>query len=247
MAEMKTNFNSVAPLRNVSGLVSLIDRLENRTPGLPGLGVFYGYSGFGKTTAAIYAANSCDAYQVQMKSTWTQKKLCQSLLQEMSIEPAKTIADMVDQISEELALSQRVLLIDEADFLVKRSMIEIVRDIYESSGSPVVLIGEERLPRNLEKWERVHGRVLAWLPAEPACLEDVDLLAKIYAPEVDLDVNFQKLLLKESKHSIRRVCVNLELVSEYSKVHGGNVVDLATWKERKFIPCHAPAPRGLVV
>lgn len=247
MADNNQLYNTVAPLRNVSALVSLIDKVENRTPGLPGLAVFYGYSGFGKTTAAVYAANECDAYQVQMKSTWTQKKLCQSLLLEMSIEPAKTIADMVDQISEELALSNRVLIVDEADFLVKRNMIEIVRDIYESSGSPVILIGEERLPTNLQKWERVHGRVLAWLPAEPACLEDVDHLARIYAPDIKLDLAFKKHLLKASQLSIRRVCVNLELVSEYSRIHGGNVVDLAAWKGQKFIPCHAPKPRGMQV
>ena len=247
MADNTQLYNSVAPLRNVSALVSLIDKVINRTPGLPGLAVFYGYSGFGKTTAAVYAANECNAYQVQMKSTWTQKKLCQSLLLEMSIEPAKTVADMVDQISEELALSNRVLIIDEADFLVKRNMIEIVRDIYESSGSPVILIGEERLPTNLQKWERVHGRVLAWLAAEPACLEDVDHLARIYAPETNLDAAFKKHLLKASQHSIRRVCVNLELVSEYSRIHGSNVVDLAAWKGQKFIPCQAPKARGLMV
>ena len=50
----------------------------------------------------------------------------------------------------------RPLVIDEADFLVKRGMIEIVRAIYKycaSAGSSIVLIGEENLPNALKMWE----------------------------------------------------------------------------------------------
>lgn len=42
-------------------------------------------------------------------------------------------------------------------------MVEIARDIYEGSGSPVILIGEEHLPKKLEQWEHVHGRMLDWV------------------------------------------------------------------------------------
>jgi len=196
MADNKQLYNSVAPLRNVSALVALIARVENRSIGLPGLATFYGPSGYGKTTAAVYAANRFNAYQVQVKSCWRQKKLCQALLQEMGIKPDKTIADMVDQIAQELAITGRVLIIDEADFLVGGKMIEIVRDIYESSGSPVILIGEELLPQKLQKWERLHGRMLDWVAAAPACIEDIDHLAKIYCGGLTLEADFKAHLLK---------------------------------------------------
>ncbi|WP_236549860.1 ATP-binding protein, partial [Profundibacterium mesophilum] len=81
--------------------------------------------------------------------------------------PKGTVSEMVEAISAELAMSDAPLLIDEADMLVKRKMIEIVRDIYEGSGAPVILIGEELLPQKLQQWERIHGRMLDWVAAQP--------------------------------------------------------------------------------
>jgi hypothetical protein len=243
MAELEQLYNTVAPLRNVSALAALIDRVQRRSYGLPGLGVFYGPSGYGKTTAAVYSANRFDAIQVQVKSCWTKKKLCQSLLTEMGINPNKTIADMVDQIAEELVLTNQVVIIDEADFLIARNMIEIVRDIYESSGSPVILIGEERLPTKLQKWERVHGRVLDWVGALPASIDDVDHLRKIYCPLLELESEFKAHLLKSSHHSIRRVCVNLERVKELARTKNVTSIDMETWGKKEFFATSAPAPR----
>ena len=46
----------------------------------------------------------------------------------LGLKPGKTISEMLDQIAEELALSGKPLVIDEADFLVEHKQIEIVRD-----------------------------------------------------------------------------------------------------------------------
>ncbi|MCU0882708.1 MAG: ATP-binding protein [Hyphomonadaceae bacterium] len=239
-------FNSVAPLRNVSALVQLIERTQNRAASLPGMACFYGPSGYGKTTAAVYAANRFDALVVQLKSTWTTRKLSAAILAEMGIAPRGTVADMVDQISEQLARSGRPLLIDEADFLVARKQIEIVRDIYESSGASVILIGEELLPQKLQAWERVHGRMLDWVPAQPGTAADVDHLAKIYCAGVTLDAALKKAVLAQSGASIRRVCINLDRLAERARTEGRtslSVSDIDT--KAGFFTGEAPAPRRL--
>ncbi|MBL4750507.1 MAG: ATP-binding protein [Amylibacter sp.] len=243
MAENKQLYNSVAPLRNVSALVALIARVEGRTIGLPGLATFYGPSGFGKTTAATYAANRFDAYHIEVRSSWTKKNFCEGVLKEMGIEPTKTISYMVDQVSEELALSGKILLIDEADYLIRRNMIELVRDMYESSGSTIILIGEEGLPQKLQKWERVHGRMLDWVAALPACLEDIDHLGRLHCKDLTLAADFKSHLLKASKHSIRRVVVNLEKVREFASKKGVTAIDMAVWGKRDFFACNAPTQR----
>ncbi len=245
MMDGNTLFNSVAPLRNVGALVELVDRVQKRGHGLPGMATFYGPSGYGKTTAAIYAANKYRAYQVQVKSAWTAKKLCTAILQDQGLEPARTIADMVDQIAEEAAKSGRPLIIDEADQLVSRNMIEIVRDIYESSGAAIILIGEELLPQKLQKWERVHGRMLDWVGAQPGDIADVAHLARIYCPGVQLDAELQALLLKESNASIRRICVNLDRVREFALTKGMSAVTRKDWGKTGFFTGHAPAPRRI--
>lgn len=244
MTETRELYNTVAPLRNVAALAALIDRVKNRSYSLPGMGTFYGPSGFGKTMAAIYATNRFQAISVQVKSVWTKKTLCEAILAEMGIPAPPTIARMLDRISEHLAITDAPLLIDEADFLVQRKMIEIVRDIYEGSGAPVILIGEELLPQKLRAWERVHGRMLDWVAAEPGDLADLGHLAKIYAPGVTLEREFQGKLLQASHGSIRRICVNLDRVSELARVRGLTKVATADWTGQAFFTGTAPEVRS---
>lgn len=243
MTDERQLYNSVAPLRNVAALVALVDRVANRALGLPGMACFYGPSGFGKSTAAIYAENKFQAYQVQVKSAWSKKKFCEAVLGEMSVRPARTIGDMVDQISEHLAITGAPLLIDEADHLVARKMIEIVRDIYEGSQSPVILIGEELLPQKLKEWERVHGRMLDWVAAEPGTLDDVEKLLPIYAGGVLFDRPLCEALLRHSHHSIRRISVNIAKVAECAKMLGRDEMGVNDWDVRQFFTGAAPAPR----
>jgi DNA transposition AAA+ family ATPase len=243
MSDIPLGDNTVAPLRNVRALAALIDRVNNRSPNLPGMGVFYGPSGFGKTTAAIYATNKFQAVTVQVKSAWTKKKLCEAILDEMSIPPAATISDQLDQIGAQLAITDRPLIIDEADFLVQRKMIEIIRDIYETSQATVILIGEELLPQKLRVWERVHGRILDWVPAEPGDMSDLQHLTRLYAPGLELDDLLRQRLLTASMSSIRRICVNLDRVREFAQIKGLTKVTLADWGQRDFFTGMAPEIR----
>ncbi|SUZ34104.1 hypothetical protein ROE7235_03886 [Roseibaca ekhonensis] len=243
MTEERQLYNSVAPLRNVAALVALVDRVQNRALGLPGMACFYGPSGFGKSTAAVYAENKFQAYQVQVKSAWSKKKFCEATLGEMALRPARTIGDMVDQIAEHLAVTGAPLLIDEADHLVARNMIEIVRDIYESSQAPVILIGEELLPQKLCEWERVHGRMLDWVGAEPGTIDDVEKLMPIYAQGVTFDQSLCAAVLKHSHGSIRRISVNIAKVAEHGRVNGLDAMTLNDWDARRFFTGIAPAPR----
>jgi hypothetical protein len=55
----------------------------------------------------------------------------------------------------------RLLIIDEADKLVDKGIIELVRDIYKGAKVPVLLVGEELLPEKLARYERCENRVSA--------------------------------------------------------------------------------------
>lgn len=242
MTKENANVNAlptIAPLRNVTLLAELVDRVQNRTANLPGMAAFSGPSGYGKSNAAMYAANKFRAYHVQVKSVWTRKKLCASILREMGArDVAATIADMVDQIGEQLSLSQRPLLVDEADFLVKNGMIEVIRDIYESSQAPIILIGEENLPNALKRWERVHGRMLDMIPAQPASIGDTRHLARLYCPGVTIDDALLDAAHRKASGSVRRVCVNLDRVRERANTAELAAISLKEFPESDFAEGH---------
>ncbi len=219
MAQEARRINSVAPLANVEALSTLIDRVQNRGVGLPGMACFYGHSGHGKTTAATWCANRYKLIQVQVASVWRQKFFCEAVIREMGLKPEGTVAHMVDQIAKGLAETDGALLIDEADHLVKHGLIEIARDIYEKSGSPVILIGEEQMPQKLQQFERVHNRMLDWVRAEPADVADTRHLARIYCPDVLLSDQLIQHVAEVSHGKHRRICVNFDALYEHARTH----------------------------
>lgn len=226
--------NSIAPLQNVSLCSQAINSAMNRANGLPGIIAFYGPSGWGKSFAATWSANKYRAYYVQCKSVWTRKAFLKAVLMEMGIAPANTIAEMVDQVSQELALSGRPLIIDEADFLIDKKYIEIVRDIYESNFGVILLIGEEQLPAKLKKTERFHNRVLNWIQAQPASQSDAQTLAEIYAPDTKIHPDLLEKVVDVSRNVTRRICVNLSQINETSKMEGWDEVDMSLWGKREL-------------
>lgn len=216
-----------AEITNLTLCRVAMERLTNRLDGLPALGVLYGPSGYGKTTATVAVANSTQAYYVQMRSAWSKKTLLEKICFEMGIPIAKNTAACLDAICEHLAAAQRPLILDEADYLVtKAGMVELVRDIYEGSQCPIMLVGEEQLPNKLKKFERFHGRVLSWIPAQPVNIADAEALAKAYAPQLAIAPELLRHIVEIAHGSVRRVTVNLVNLSEAAAIHGLDKADL---------------------
>jgi len=161
----------IAEIHNMQLARAALETVQSRSRGLPGLAVIYGPAGWGKTTALTTVANQTRAYYIQMRSAWGRKSFLEHLMVAMGLADGRrvmagksigTISQMLDQIAEQLALSDRPLLIDEADFLIKSDgMAELLRDVYEASGAAIVLSGEEMMPAKMARWERLHSRVLA--------------------------------------------------------------------------------------
>lgn len=241
MTEILTN--TVAPLQNVQLCVQALQRAIDRPNHLPGMVTFYGPSGFGKSTAAAYVANRFKAYYIEAKSTWTRKALLKAVLVEMGIAPSPTIYEMTEQVSEQLALSGRPLIVDEMDHVVERNAVETIRDIYEGSSAPILLIGEERLPTKLREWERFHGRMLDWVPAEPADYEDALHLSQLYCNDIEIDPGMLEMLVERAEGSVRRICINLERVRTEARKDGTDIANVTWWGKRQLFTGNAPARR----
>lgn len=244
MTDQSYTIKSVAPLRNVSNLLALVHRVQDRPMSLPGMATFHGPSGYGKSFALIYVGNATGAIAVECKSYWTRPTpLCKAILFELGVTPARTVSEMAEQITNALARSGVPLIIDEADHLMKTSMIELVRDFYEGSGVPVILIGEEKMPQKLKKWDRIHNRMLAWVEATPSDEEDARHLARIYADGVEVADDLIARIVRVSDGNTRRISTNLNAVREFAAERGLDRVDASLWGQRTFFDGEAPEPR----
>ena len=239
----QNTINGKAPLANVALCLGALEKLKTRPAHLPGIGVFYGPSGYGKSSAAAIGHTRFNAYYVQARSSWTKKAIYQAILNVMGITPGKTMAEMSDQVAEQLTTPRRPPIVDEADYLVDKGSIEIVRDIYEASLAPILIIGEERLPYKLKKYERFHGRVLNWTPAQPASLDDALALRDLYATRVTVADDMMKLIHDRANGSARRIVVNIELVQDTAKSLGLDAMNAATWGGRELSTGDAPSRR----
>lgn len=244
MSEQPPLYNSVAPLANVSRLTTLIKRIEAREYGLPGLGCIYGRAGRGKTTAAVYACNSLNACHVEAMPIGGVKGLLSMIVTELGLRPARTTDGLFMQAAEQLGRSNRPLIIDEADHILSDRSIEIVRRLHDISAVPVILMGEEMLPQRLQRWERVHSRILSWVGMEEATIEDVGFLAAIYARGITLGPDVRQALLKASRGSLRNVSTNLANLREFAAVRGLTSITMVEWGSQPFHTGEAPQPRN---
>lgn len=233
-----------APLANVSLFAELLERIVGRNRNLPGMAVWYGPSGFGKTKSAVYGANRFRAYYIECGSTWTQAKFCRALLTELGLPPTGTISDMVDRAIMTLKTTRRPLIIDEFDHVVARKYVDVVREIHDQSGAAIVLIGEELLPHKLKPFERFHNRVLDWLPAQPCAERDAAILAQMFAPGIALAADLLARIVRDSGGRPRRIAVNLDRVREHCDLNGLTAIDLAGWGNRPLFTGEPPARRA---
>lgn len=237
---MQSPVNKIIDLTNVGLCLNAMARAIDRPGHLPGMVCFYGPSGWGKSMACARAANLHRAYYVECRDTWNRKKLVSAILGDMDATPGRTLYDMLDQAAEQLAISRRPLILDEADKLVDRGMIEMIRDLYEQSNAAIMLVGEELLPAKLRKYERFHGRILHWAPAQPIEISDARLLRDLYATRVPVAEDLLARIVKIAKGSARRVAVNLEYTQETALAEGWSSVTLAAWGQRSFFTGEAP-------
>ena len=237
--------SKIVALTNVGLLASAIERTMARPMGLPGLVAMYGASGLGKSVGAAFAANRYRAYYVECRDTWSKKAFLQAILREMSILPAITLSNMVDQVAEQLSRSTRPLIIDDVQYLLDKAVANVLTDIYNASQGTMVLIGEERVPTSLAKLERLHNRVLEWVPAQPATLEDMQALAAASYPKLRIDAELLEDLRRAVNGCLRRVAVNLYRIYSEAEAIGLDSVDLPQWQQlnRGWFTGEAPVRR----
>lgn len=239
---------NIAPLKNVLLMRSLLEQLVARSPGQPGIGVFYGFAGLGKSNAcaAAHAANRGSVY-VELRDHFTRKSFLAALLAEMGVRAERTIAEMFDQVCAELLLSQRALILDMGDYLVKRNLVDTLLDLYEGSKAPVVLVGEEHFPKKLKRAsERFYDRVLLWRLAELADMEDTRKLAKLYSPDLDIKDDVLEKIHEAAGKVARKIATSIERERQDAKKAGLRSLSLKDRGDKPFYngePPTRPTPQ----
>lgn len=232
--------SKIVPIKNVARLSDAGESLMRRAPGMPGMGLIHGETGYGKTTAVTWHSNRCNAAYVRAYALWTPASMLRAILKELGREARGSCALMMDDIVEALALSGRPLYMDEADYLIdSKQMTESLRDIHDMSTVPVILIGMGGIDQKLAHRKQLTGRVMQDVRFEKLDIEDAGLLASELA-EVELAPDLLEYVHQESCGSTRLVCVALSRIETYGKARGMARVTRSDWGKRPLFTGEAP-------
>lgn len=235
--------NTLAMLKNVAACYTLVEKLRSRTAKQCGIGVFYGYPGLGKTEASIYVRGKVRGVLVEVGHGWTPKHLLETILHQCGVAARGSVPKLQDQLIRYLADEERPLIIDEADKLMDKSMIEHIRTILDSARVPGLLIGEENLAQKLERWPHTYDRVLEFVQAQPCDLEDARALTRLFCP-VELDDGLLDLIRRKAQGRPRRIMNTLAAVAEFARNAGLTALTVETYAG-PFHTGAAPAPRSV--
>lgn len=242
--------NSVIKTTNVIRAIDAVESLHSRSRGEEGMALLYGRPGEGKTTATGYLVNQFDGVFLRARQTWTVTSMLQALMEEIQREPSHVRSPMVDAAVEWFVTHDRMLVIDEADYLLQqRGMLDALRDIYDLTGIPVLMVMMEKAPRKIQSdpgLSRFKRRITKWVRFDGLSLEDT---AKVCAelPEladetpIQVERDLVERIHKESGQNIGFIVIALGKVERFARTNNLDAVGLAEFGQRELFDDRDPS------
>lgn len=240
--------SEVVPVKNVMRLAAAGEALIKRAPGMPGIGLVHGETGYGKTTAMDWYANKVNAVYVRARATWTPKSMLGAIAKELRLPPKGSCDDTMEAIIERLCFARRPVFVDEADYIVdSKKMTESLRDLHDNALVPVILIGMGQIEEKLAARKQFTGRVMQNVQFHPLDIADTRKVADSLC-EVGIRDDLLAQIHSDANGACRNIVVSLAEAERIGKARGLRDVGVADLGRRgKLFTGEAPKPSGNVV
>lgn len=167
--------------KNVKRFITLMEELKNLPPNIPKLALVYGEHGLGKTHSIIWWATRNDAIYVRANNEINQNGLLKLIVEELGERPFFFMQENFNLILKHLRLSPKIIIVDEVDYLFNyHNAIEILRDIQDNTGVPIVLVGMGMLDKKIARYKHFEDRIYKKLKFEHFNQNDIsEILSQI--------------------------------------------------------------------
>lgn len=164
---------------NVNNFVSAMSRLLKREDGIPGMALVFGEPGLGKTRTALWWCAQNDGVFVRTKKLMTGSWLLEEIVHELGEAAMRRTRDMFRQCIDLLLEKPRTIFIDEVDYLTHDArVIETLRDIHDTTGTPIVLIGMGQADKKLMRFKHLYDRFSEVVKFSDLSMDDVRAIAE---------------------------------------------------------------------
>ena len=216
-----------------------ITELKTRAPGMPGMGLVYGATGMGKTTAATIAANTFNAAYVRANVTWTTPNaMLRDLAKALGGREHHSASRNLHEVVKLLQTTGRPLLIDEAEYVTKMrdTGLDAVRDLHDMSTVPIILIGmSERGSLSInkqivgrERLAQIKRRIAYWVEFGPLDMDEARKVVETNC-EVILDEGLLEHLYQRSHGRIGAFTVGLSKIEQFAIRNDLQSIGMADW------------------
>ena len=224
--------HQMAKTKNVMRFLAAVRALQERPAGVEGMAILWGEPGEGKSTTVAYACNAMDGVFLRAQRRWKCGSMLGALMIELGMEKERFIDPMMDAVVETLTKSPRPIFIDEADYLFCRTdMLDVLRDIYDITGAPVILIGMEEFARKVQARGKFARRITQWVEFCGIDLEDAAETAKTVT-DITIAEDLLAHIHAEARANIGRMVTAFARTQQFARTNGLDAVTRADWGHR---------------
>lgn len=219
-----------ARTQNVKNFINLMNNLQNRAEGVPGMALVYGEPGLGKTQAVIWWATQNNAAFIRSTNLMSGRWLLEEIAEELGEVPFFRSSDLFKQCIRQLKEDPKVIIVDEIDYLATdTNAIETLRDIHDKTGVPIVLVGMGQADKKLMRYRHLYDRISEKLKFEPFTHSDIgDIVEQIC--EVEMTECAIKYIYSQTNR-FRQIVKMINKAENIAKANGLSVIDEITLKE----------------
>ena len=164
---------------NVKRFITMMNNLQNRAEGVPGMALVYGEPGLGKTQTINWWAFKNNAILVRCTQLMSARWLLSEILEEMGEIYGYKISDCFKLVVRNLLVNPQIIIIDEVDYLtVDSRAVETLRDIHDKTNVPIVLVGMINAKSRLKKFNHLYDRLSEIVKFEKFSKTDIKMIVQ---------------------------------------------------------------------
>ena len=164
---------------NVKRFITMMNNLQNRAEGVPGMGLVYGEPGLGKSQTINWWAFKNDAILVRCTQLMTARWLLTEILDEMGELSGYKISDCFKLVVRNLFVNPQIIIVDEVDYLtVDSRAVETLRDIHDKTNVPIILVGMINAKSRLKKFNHLYDRLSEIVKFEKFSKNDIKTIVQ---------------------------------------------------------------------
>ena len=165
--------NAFVKTKNVKNFVSLMDELKKLPFNIPKMALVFGDYGLGKSQTIQWWVDKNDSVYVRAVQSMTGRWLISEIAEELGEEPFWHTQETFAVVENCLKRNPKTIVIDEIDYLINNDVIELIRDLHDKTGSPIVLVGMGAADKKLARYPHLCDRIYKSLKFESFNSDDI--------------------------------------------------------------------------